>query len=90
MKLTKRIADKINGGFELFGGLFILLNVAKVWNDKSVAGVDWRAIAFFTLWGYWNLAYYPKLGQRASFWGGVVVAIVNTIWLSLLIWFTYM
>jgi hypothetical protein len=85
----KRFGDKVNGSFELFGGFFILLNILKVCNDKSVAGVDWRAVLFFTAWGYWNLYYYPSLDQKASFYGGIVIAIANTVWLSLLIWFSY-
>ena len=80
-----RTRDKVNGGFEILGGFFITLNVIALLQDKAVAGVDWRAIAFFTVWGYWNLYYYPKLRQRISFWGGMFVAIVNTIWLILLI-----
>lgn len=79
--------DKVNGLFELLGGVFIIFHIIKLLHDKSVAGVFWPSVAFFTLWGYWNCFYYPKLKQRASFWGGVFVAIVNTIWLSLLIYY---
>ena len=82
-----RSKDKINGSFELFGGFFIFLNIMKVWEDKSVAGVDWRAVAFFTIWSIWNLVYYPALGQKLSFWGGVAIVVMNTIWLSLLIYY---
>ena len=89
MKLSfVALRDRVNGGFELFAGFFICLNIMKVLEDKAVAGVDWRTVAFFTCWSFWNLYYYPKLGQKASAWGALVVAFFNAAWLSLLIWYS--
>ncbi|MCP4994782.1 MAG: hypothetical protein GY934_13525 [Gammaproteobacteria bacterium] len=85
--MTKFFADKVNGVFEVCGGFFITLHIAKLVQDKSVAGVDWRAIAFFTVWGWWNCWYYPKLKQWRSFVGGAFVALVNTVWLILLLYY---
>jgi len=85
--VTKLFADKVNGIFEILGGLFVCLNILSVWTLKSVAGVSWIAVAFFTIWGWWNLAYYPKLGQRCSSFGAIFVAIANTVWLALLIYY---
>jgi hypothetical protein len=84
---AKACRDIANGAFELAGGGFILLHILKLYADKSVAGVSWIAVAFFTIWGFWNLYYYPKLGQKASYWGGLFVAIMNTIWLALLCYY---
>lgn len=84
----KKLPDKVNAAFEFCGGWFILLNVMKLLQDKSVAGVDWRAVAFFTLWGYWNCFYYRNLGQRASHYCGIFIGVMNTIWLSLLIYYS--
>jgi len=73
--------DLINGCFELFGGCFILLSVLRLYKDKQVYGVNWLHPAYFTAWGWWNLYYYPSLGQWLSFSGGIVIVILNTIWI---------
>lgn len=78
--------DRINSIFEVVGGVFVLLNVLQVLKDRQVHGVSITAVGFFTVWGFWNLIYYRKLGQCWSWWGSASVTIVNTIWLSLLIY----
>ena len=79
--------DLINGVYELVGGLFILLNVIRIHRDKKVRGVSVIAVAFFTSWGYWNLYYYPHLSQWASAIGGLFIAVMNTIWVSQMIYY---
>lgn len=79
--------DLVNGAFELSGGLFLLMNVFRLVKDKKVAGVSIAPVVFFSLWGLWNLAYYPSLGQWASFCGGITVVIVNTLWVVLAIYY---
>lgn len=79
--------DLVNGSFELCAGLFCLLNVRNLLRDRSVRGVSVPASAFFAVWGYWNLFYYPHLGQWASLAGGIVVTVVNTTWVALALWF---
>lgn len=82
------MADVINGLFESLGGLFILLSVIRLHREKRVRGVSpWHA-AFFTAWGWWNLYYYPSLGQWWSFAGGVLIVMVNSIWLGQLVYYT--
>jgi len=75
------IPDIINGLYELLGAPFILLSVWNLHKQKSVRGVSWMHVAFFSTWGYWNLFYYPYLGQWYSFIGGVAIVITNTLWL---------
>lgn len=77
--------DLINGLFELAGGLLLIKNVICLRRDKVVRGVSWIPVSFFTTWGAWNLYYYPWLGQWFSFAGGLLIVIVNCIWLSLVI-----
>ena len=77
------LADIINGLFEISGGFFLWLNVYKLWKDKEVKGVSIISFSLFMLWGYWNLYYYPSLGQWASFVGGLVVVSGNTAWVVL-------
>lgn len=81
-------ADALNGAFELLGGFFILLSVFKLLRDKQVRGISWLTTAFFMAWGYWNLYYYPSLGQWLSFSGGVFIVATNTLWVILLIHYT--
>ncbi len=79
--------DLINAVFEGLGGFIILLNVKRIRKDKMVRGFDWRVMAFFTLWGLWNLFYYPHLGQWFSFAAGAWLVIVNAVYLSLMIYY---
>lgn len=80
--------DILNGLFEIAGGFFIGTSVFKLHKDKMVAGVSWLHAGFFASWGYWNLYYYPSLDQWWSFWGGVGVVTMNTIWLFQLIYYS--
>jgi len=73
-------ADTTNGLFELVGALLNWRNVARIRRDQRVRGVDWRTWAFFTAWGWWNVYYYPSLGQWASMLGGLVMVSANTVW----------
>src|SRR5690349_21170123 len=75
--------DLINGLFELTGGLLNWGNVIRLYRDKQVRGVYVPAWALFTLWGFWNLYYYPHLNQWMSFAGGLVIVTANTVWVAL-------
>lgn len=79
--------DIINAVFEIFGALFILLNVRRTMRDKQVRGIDWRYNVFFTAWGAWNLYYYQGLGQWWSWAAGVGVLLANAWWLVLIIYY---
>lgn len=79
--------DLINGLFEIWGGFFIGLSCRRLYKDKSVRGVSpWHAF-YFTTWGFWNLYFYPHVGATWSFYGGVLVAIVNAVWLGMLVYY---
>lgn len=80
--------DIVNGCFEVLGGAFVALSIRKTLKDKRVRGVSWLTTAFFAAWGWWNLFYYPSLGQWVSFAGGIGVVAANTTWVALLVWYT--
>ena len=80
------VPDLVNGSFECLGGFAILQSIRRVLKDKQVKGVSVLHVAFFSLWGFWNLYYYPSLGQSLSFWGGVLVTVANTTWVCLLVY----
>ena len=82
-------ADSMNGLFEFAGGFMLLLNVFRIHRDKAASGFHPSTAAFFTAWGYWNLYYYPSLGQWFSFACGVFLVTVNTIWLSQIYYYSW-
>lgn len=75
--------DLLNGLFEFFAGISVLFNVLRLYKDKVLKGFDWRTTAFFTSWGFYNLFYYPHLGQWLSFTGGLCIVTFNCIWLTM-------
>lgn len=79
------LIDYINGGFEALSGFFVLNHCRVLMRDKAVAGVSITSVCFFTLWGIWNLYYYPSLGQMLSFYGGLFIVSANAIYIYLLI-----
>ena len=75
--------DAINGTFELAAGLFVLNHCRVLKAHKQVRGVSMLSVAFFTLWGLWNLYYYPALNQPLSFFGGLFVVAANAFYLGM-------
>ena len=81
--------DLVNGLFEGIGGIFGWLNVYYLYRDKSVKGVNPWFWIFYFMWGFWNLYYYPHLGQSLSFDGGLLIVSSNIVWFSLFIYYRY-
>ena len=79
--------DWINAAFELAGAAFVTLSIRRTLVDKCVRGLSWLTLAFFTSWGYWNLFYYPHLGQLASLVGAIALAAANTVWVWLVVYY---
>ncbi|HQS59946.1 MAG: hypothetical protein B7Y56_03320 [Gallionellales bacterium 35-53-114] len=77
-------ADLINGSFELLAGLFVLNHCRVLYAHKEARGVSLARVAFFTLWGFWNLYYYPTLQQPLSFYGGLFVVAANAVYLGMM------
>ena len=80
-------ADLVNGIFELVGGIIMFFNCRRLYRDKQVRGVMWQISAFYTVWGGWNLYYYPHLHQMLSFAGGILIVIANSIWIAQAIYY---
>lgn len=82
-------ADAVNAAFELGGALAIVLSIRRLRRDKRVAGYDPMTLAFFTLWGFWNLWFYgPAMGAWLSWWAGIAVVAANCAYLALLVWYS--
>lgn len=77
--------DLINASVELGGAYFTWRNYSELRQARELRGVYWPTIAFFTLWGIWNLVYYPAIGQWLSFAAGILLAAGNLAWVVLAI-----
>lgn len=77
------MGDIINGAFELIGAAFTWRNALQLYRDQEVKGVYWPFYGFLVLWGFWNLYYYPSLGQWLSTAAGLVLVAGNMTWLGL-------
>jgi hypothetical protein len=77
-------ADQCNAAFEFIGALLIL-NHARCGFTYGLSGVSMFSTVIFTLWGVWNLFYYPSLGQYYSFVAGICVIFANVIWINVII-----
>jgi hypothetical protein len=65
--------DVVNGCFEIGSALFCIINIVKIIKDKKLMGISWIPTFFYSIWGMWNLYYYPSLGQMFSFIGGLAI-----------------
>ena len=79
--------DLINASFEIAAAIFLTINVRRLLIDKSVAGVSIVPTAVFSFWGIWNLFYYSELDQPFSVAAAGAVAVVNSLWVILAIYY---
>lgn len=79
------LPDLVNGLFELLSSGAVWFNTTRLLRDREVKGYSVGATTFFTLWGIWNLYYYPHLGQLLSLAGGVSMVIANVVNVALTI-----
>ena len=79
------LSDSINAFFDFGAAVALWRNVAQLRRDKRVQGVCISSTVFFTLWGYWNVWFYPSNGFPLSCIAGVFVVAANTAWIGLVI-----
>src|ERR1051326_5535797 len=79
--------DMINGMFELMAALLVGNHCRVVLKDRCVKGVSVASTAIFTLWGFWNIFFYENLEQWYSLGGGIMLMLVNTLYVLLLLHF---
>jgi len=79
--------DLINGGFEALAGFFVLNHCRVLYAQKAVRGVSAISTSYFTLWGIWNLYYYPALNQPISFFGGLFVVTANILHVAMMLYY---
>lgn len=83
----KNYSDLLNGLFEGFAGMFVLLNIIQLYKDKQLKGISITSIIFFTLWGFWNTIFYPMNDLFYSFIGGLFVTSLNLIWIVQILYY---
>lgn len=79
--------DVINGLFESFGAIMIVLNILAIIRDQELKGVHWGPTIFFTAWSFFNLWFYPANGLWFSFLGACSIVVTNAIWLGLVLYY---
>lgn len=82
-------SDAINALFELGGASVLVFNVMALHRDKKTLGVHIVPTAFFMTWGWWNLVFYPSVNAWWSFYGGILVTLVNTVWVGQMFWYRW-
>jgi len=78
--------DVINAMFEFVGAAMLLNNCRTILKDKMVHGVSISTTAFFMAWGFWNIYFYPHLGQTWSAIAAIIMVSANT-WYVYLMWY---
>jgi len=79
--------DLVNAAFEAGAAAAVLNHCRVLYRDKLVRGVSVVSTAFFAAWGFWNLWYYPHLGQPWSGALAVGVCGANLLWIVLMVWY---
>ena len=79
--------DNINASFEIFAALVLLDNIRIILKDKIVKGVSLLPSFVFCIWGMWNIFYYSHLDQTTSAYAAGFVALANSIWLGLVLYY---
>lgn len=77
--------DFANACFEGFGSIFVLNHARVLMKHKIIRGVSVLSVAYFALWGVFNMFYYSHLEQAFSWYAGIAVLISNAFYLSLIV-----
>lgn len=82
--------DLINGLFEAGGALCTWHNAWQLHKDRGeVRGASPVLVTFMSVWGLWNLIYYPSLNQWFSFAAGIALVLGNLAWVAQLAWYRW-
>lgn len=79
--------DIINAAFEFMAAIMLARNCWFTYKAKKTEGISILSSIFFCSWGFWNIYFYPHLGQSLSFIAGIMVTVVNTVWVGQMIYY---
>lgn len=80
------LLDALNAAFQAAGAVAAWNNTRALWRDKAAQGVRVSSVAFFAVWGVWNVYYFAELGQWLSVVTGGLLAAANVAWVALAAW----
>ena len=63
-------------------GLFLLLSVFVLYNDKEVKGFSAGIFIWYAIWGFWNIYYYSVLDLPLSVLATIFALTANLIYLA--------
>ncbi len=78
------LADTVNATFQGVAALLVWHHVWMLRKDKAVAGISIPATCMMLLWSFWNMYYYPSLGQWWSFSTSIIMLGANAVRVFLL------
>lgn len=79
--------DIVNSIFFFTTSAFVVMNVFKLIQDKEVKGVKLLPSCFFSVSTWWGMYYYYQIEQMGGFLGITLLAIGNTSWMALAIYY---
>jgi len=81
--------DLVNSLFFVIPAIAMWLNVYKLVKDKEIKGVKLIPAYCFSASTLWGMYYYYQIGQIGSFLTITFMAMGNTTWTSLAVYYTY-
>lgn len=83
------LSDMMMGLIQVTSAGFLGVSVLQLFRKKYVSGVSAVTVSFWVAWGLWDLYYFPSLHQWWAFGGGVVVTMMNALYVSLILLYNY-
>ena len=77
--------DFINSALVVLSCLFVIPTLVCTYRHKKVVGVHWITPLFFTVYGFWNIAYFWYLGQMFSVGASGAMLVCNIAWLIMVL-----
>ena len=77
------LLDAANAVLQLGGAWATWRNVEELLVHRILRGVRLRSIAFFAMWGVWNVFYFWELEQWLSVATGLLLCTGNAAWVAL-------
>jgi uncharacterized membrane protein YfcA len=79
--------DIINAIFEVFGGIFAILNCIQLYKDKQVKGISIISAIFFTTWSMWVIYFYYKTENLYSMYASILIGLSEIMWLAMWVYY---
>ncbi len=83
------LSDITMGLIQVISAGFLSKSVWMLYQAKIVRGVSAVTVAFWVAWGLWDLYYFPSLNQWWAFSGGVIVTLMNALYVGLIVRYNY-